>query len=505
MVDIDLTHVDTTDEVSSLQHEIAADPRAHEVEFGSPQHAGIGYLLQQLKTSLPKIIADLAVLAFVHLVVWIIGWDPQSIVLLSSFSVVLMFAYWATNQYPGIGVHAAIALRQSTCTIAVVACGMLVFTIVSGTATIGFLIQWSAVWIGIAILIPLMRFFATAICRNFDWWAQPVVILGSDFAAGSVFRAMDANRRSGLRPLGIVVDPYSQWEETNIDPSWVLGTIDDLASIKQRHDVYWVVNANTRDSGDAGNYQLASRAARLFPLRLSPTTNQETRVSVWDSFVCLDRYTLLKQTDRLMLPLHRLAKRTSDILLASVLVILLMPIYLALALTIRLTSRGAIFYNSARVGSNGDEFLMTKFRSMYLNGDEILAKYLDENPEKARLYEQNVKLENDPRVTPVGKLMRRTSLDELPQIFDVLRGKMSLVGPRPMLPDERPKYGEMIDQYSRVLPGITGLWQVSGRNNTSYEQRLHYVNFYVQNWSPWLDLCILAKTVLVVTKKEGAY
>ena len=162
-------------------------------------------------------------------------------------------------------------------------------------------------------------------------------------------------------------------------------------------------------------------------------------------------------------------------------------------------------YRSPRVGGKQDEFEMLKFRTMYENGDEILSEHFRNYPEQKSTFESEAKLPNDPRVTPVGDVLRRTSLDELPQLFDVLLGKMSMVGPRPMLPSEKEKYGEVLRDYSRVLPGITGMWQISGRNNTTYEERLAYVEYYIQNWSVWLDVCVLAKTFLVVVKKEGAY
>ena len=142
---------------------------------------------------------------------------------------------------------------------------------------------------------------------------------------------------------------------------------------------------------------------------------------------------------------------------------------------------------------------------MVEDADSILRKYLDEHPESRLEWTRDHKLKNDPRVTRIGRVLRRTSVDELPQLWNVLTGEMSLVGPRPIVEAEIAKYAEDFQTYSRVPPGITGLWQVSGRNNTTYAERVEYDTYYVNNWSPWLDVYLLAKTVQAVFAKDGAY
>lgn len=506
MVDIDMTQVDTTDNVSSVNlTELAEGSIANDLLLGKPQPVGLQYLVQQCCASLPRMLADVLALTGAGLLSILVGAELGFVLQITAFGCAALIAFLATGQYPATGTHPAIVLRKSTLTCAVIALSMLLLEMANGSVSTRYMFLWASTWTVIVVMIPLLRFIAANLVKNFNWATQPVLILGSDYLAGSVYRALDANRKSGLRPLGIVVDAHAQWEDSNIDPSWVIGTLDEISLVKNEYSVFTVVNAVQNETTEPALFSLAQHATNLFPIRLSMSNAQNAQVSVWDSFVSLDRFTLVKQTDRLLLPIHRMAKRFSDIVLSCFFLILLSPLIAGLAIAIRINSRGSIFFKNQRIGSDGKLFQMTKFRSMYINGDEILARFLDKNPDKKRLFEQNVKLENDPRVTPVGHLLRRTSLDELPQLFDVLRGTMSLVGPRPMLPDEKVKYGDVIQQYRRMLPGITGLWQVSGRNNTSYEQRLHCVNYYVQNWSPWLDLCILARTVLVVLKKEGAY
>jgi Undecaprenyl-phosphate galactose phosphotransferase WbaP len=184
---------------------------------------------------------------------------------------------------------------------------------------------------------------------------------------------------------------------------------------------------------------------------------------------------------------------------------LLLPILLIIALALKLESRGPAFYRQNRLGRGGRAFRLWKFRTMVPEADRILREYIENHPECAREWERERKLKSDPRVTCIGRILRKTSLDELPQLWNVIRGEMSLVGPRPIVRDEIPKYGEGFPLYKQVLPGITGLWQVSGRNDTSYLDRVALDSYYVRNWSPWFDIYVLARTVRAVLVGAGAY
>lgn len=207
----------------------------------------------------------------------------------------------------------------------------------------------------------------------------------------------------------------------------------------------------------------------------------------------------------LMCPAPRVFKRVCDLVLALCGGLALLPVAGVICMSIRLTSAGPIFYASQRVGEGGRRFSAWKFRTMVPGATEVLRQYLERHPELRDEYERESKIRHDPRVTWIGRWLRRTSLDELPQLWNVIRGEMSLVGPRPILPHEVARYGACYPLYERTRPGLTGLWQVSGRNNTTYAQRLGYVQYYVRNWSVWLDLYILCRTVKVVLTGEGAY
>jgi Undecaprenyl-phosphate galactose phosphotransferase WbaP len=199
----------------------------------------------------------------------------------------------------------------------------------------------------------------------------------------------------------------------------------------------------------------------------------------------------------------RLAKRCFDVMAASVLLTLLSPVMLILACLIRLDG-GPALYRSQRIGYGNSTFSALKFRTMRTDAAELLSRLLAEDPQLKAEWQADFKLRRDPRVTRLGRFMRRTSLDELPQLINVLRGEMSLVGPRPILPEEIVKYKPWIHLYTRMLPGITGMWQVSGRNSIEYQRRIQLNNWYAHNWSFWHDAVILIRTVMVVLSRKGA-
>jgi Undecaprenyl-phosphate galactose phosphotransferase WbaP len=201
----------------------------------------------------------------------------------------------------------------------------------------------------------------------------------------------------------------------------------------------------------------------------------------------------------------RPVKRALDLALTISGGLLVAPVIILIMLVIRLTSRGSVLFRHERIGLGGRRFKALKFRTMIVDGDPVLQAHLKANPAAREEWQRDHKLKNDPRVTWIGRLLRRTSLDELPQLWNVLRGEMSLVGPRPIVRAEIPKYGENFDVYIRAVPGITGMWQVSGRNDTGYRQRVALDVEYVSTWSVWLDLRILFRTVFVVIGQKGAY
>ncbi|MFN9619367.1 MAG: sugar transferase [Synechococcaceae cyanobacterium] len=203
----------------------------------------------------------------------------------------------------------------------------------------------------------------------------------------------------------------------------------------------------------------------------------------------------------------RVVKRTGDIVFSLAVLSLGSPIYILLGLLVKLTSRGPVFYVQKRVGRDYRSFGCIKFRTMRRDADRVLGVLLAESPDLAEEFRNDFKLKNDPRITRLGKFLRRSSLDELPQFLNVLRGEMSVVGPRPIVTKELPRYGEAMDEVLAVRPGLTGLWQVSGRNNLSYDERVELDVRYARSRSFRMDLGIILRTIGVVLdpRDRGAY
>jgi Undecaprenyl-phosphate galactose phosphotransferase WbaP len=209
---------------------------------------------------------------------------------------------------------------------------------------------------------------------------------------------------------------------------------------------------------------------------------------------------------RLAAPRSRHIKRVFDVTFALLLSVVAFPVAALIAAAIWLESRrGPIFFSHERIGRGSKRFRLWKFRTMVVNSDRVLARHLEENPDAAAEWHANHKLRNDPRVTRIGRLLRRTSLDELPQLWNVVRGEMSLAGPRPVTDAEMRHYGASWPLYTLAKPGLTGLWQVSGRNDTTYRKRVELDSTYVRHWSLKLDFLLLFKTVRVVLWGKGAY
>lgn len=205
------------------------------------------------------------------------------------------------------------------------------------------------------------------------------------------------------------------------------------------------------------------------------------------------------------LPLGGKRKRVFDLCLASIIVVLIAPLLLLIAALCKLFSPGPLLFAHRRVGFRGVEFSCLKFRTMETDAEERLGAYLLANPESAIEWANDQKLRNDPRITAIGKFLRKTSLDELPQLFNVIKGEMSLVGPRPVVADELKRYGARRIAYLAARPGISGLWQVSGRNTTSYEQRTALDENYVRTWSLGLDISIILRTLPEMLMSSRAF
>lgn len=198
---------------------------------------------------------------------------------------------------------------------------------------------------------------------------------------------------------------------------------------------------------------------------------------------------------------YNVTKRVLDVLLSFIGLIVLSPIFLILGIMIKIDSKGPVFFTHKRIGKNGKKIGIYKFRTMHENAEQMIENFTEEQMEE---YKENYKLKNDPRITRVGKFLRRTSLDELPQIWNILKGELSIIGPRPVIASELEKYGPNKNKFLSATPGLTGYWQANGRSTTTYEERMEMELYYVDNRSLWLDVRLFFKTFISVIKKEGA-
>lgn len=286
-----------------------------------------------------------------------------------------------------------------------------------------------------------------------------------------------------LGPTGLLLDLVT---EHRVDEVAVALPPDDIGLIQE-------VAATCMDTGKPVSLVLNPVAVAL---EGEPSTYGALALA--ENIAVLDLYPVLDRVPSLA------AKRFLDVVVSTLGLVLLSPVFLVLAVAIKLDSPGPVFFKHRRVGQGGRLFYMWKFRTMVDGADKILEKWLAENPAIKEEFERGFKLKNDPRITRLGDFLRRTSLDELPQLINVLKGEMSLVGPRPVVREELAKYGPYAPFLVRVLPGLTGLWQANGRSDTDYEERVRLDMEYIQNWSFWLDVKILLQTVPAVLRRRGA-
>ncbi len=362
----------------------------------------------------------------------------------------------------------------------------------------GALLLWLASSsIGMAVLLPAFRAACRMMFGRTRWWGRRLLLVGCNSKSSEMFQSMQRSPEMGLRPVGFVED-FEQLGET--DGVGYLGPLAELEERVQESDVTLAIVGPRPEITN-----LVSRSATGLTDWLV-IADCEGLPCLWTNACEVAGMAALGTSNRLHCAWRRTLKRTFDVLLVLALSPLLSCMVGCIALFVRSISPGASpFYASRRIGRNGRVYKMWKIRTMVANADAVLEEYLQANPELREEYERDHKLKNDPRIIPFGNFIRKCSLDELPQVWNIFIGDMSFVGPRPMLENERLKYGETFAEYSLVPPGITGMWQINGRNNTSYEQRLKYTEYYVKNWSLWLDLHILFCTVKVVLFREGAY
>lgn len=352
------------------------------------------------------------------------------------------------------------------------------------------------------LLVIFFRYIIKRFLCHFDVFKIPILIIGGGKTAEVLVKGIKDNYGEMYKIIGILED-YERNKELKQYP--VLGGFQDAERIIKERAINNVVIA----APGLAQSDIISLVNRVQPLvhSLSIVPNL---IAIPMSGIKAERFfnekiMLLRLKNNLASPLNRWLKYSFDFMCTLVGTILISPLFLLIAAGIYFDSPGPVIFKHVRIGKNGRAFGCYKFRTMCMDADKKLAELLANDAAARAEWERNFKLKDDPRVTKVGKFLRKTSLDELPQIFNVIKGEMSLVGPRPVVEEELEKYGEYLDDYFMVRPGITGMWQVNGRSDTTYEERVHMDSWYVRNWSIWIDIMLLWRTVKSVIKCEGAY
>lgn len=413
---------------------------------------------------------------------------------------VVVWVIWRAYQglYPGYGKSPQTELRLHTISTVQVALVQLAAALTLqklGTSAAGII----SVWFLILVLALVARYLLRTLMIRMGHFGRPVSIIGAGQTANILIQHLLQNPAYGLRPIA-AYDDNIRLQGTSLHGIPVLGKIEE-ALLTPLTEQAFVSIPSARGEVQRN---LINTIYSVFPITwmvpdLFDVPNQGMQPHNVGSIASLEIKNNLRSVR------SRAVKRSIDFVGALLGTFLITPILLLIALAIRLDSPGPAVYRARRLGRDGELFDCFKFRSMHRDAEAKLKEVLDADPALKAEFEATHKLKEDPRVTRVGAFLRKTSLDEFPQLFNVIRGEMSLVGPRPIVKAEIEKYGEVYEIYKQVRPGMTGYWQANGRSDTSYDERVAMDKFYVANWTLWLDIIILMQTVKVVLLSRGAY
>ncbi len=404
--------------------------------------------------------------------------------------------------YPGYGLDAVEKLKRHTYSVFATLAMLAVFALGLQVGDLLSRLLLSLSFVGLLFLAPFARHLVMLGLKKVGVWGKPVIVLSYKETGTSFIRLLEEEWGLGYNPFALfdynLMPAGEAFEETSYQE-----TLDDAVELARSWRIDTVVFATpyTRRAQLANMVGVASKSFRhvLVVPNLGGVTNSAVIARDFaGTFAVEIKHNLLD-------PWAQRLKRALDLVGSAVGGAAISPLLLLLIALILLDSRGGAFYGHRRLGAGGEHFHCWKFRTMRADAERLLDEHLQKNPNLRVEWEENHKLRDDPRVTRVGRFLRRTSLDELPQLWNVLKGEMSLTGPRPIVDAEVVKYEGVYDLYKRIRPGMSGLWQVSGRSETDYNVRVATDSYYVHNWSVWLDIVILARTVKIVLRGRGAY
>lgn len=417
--------------------------------------------------------------------------------------VLLLFPaiFYLRGLYPGFGIDVIEELRILTYSITFVYAILATLSFLVKDAwdysRIAFLLSW-----GIAVLtVPMGRALVRKIFSHKNWWGVPVIIIGAGNSGEQVIKSLKKHPQIGLRPIVAVDDNSDKWGYIEDVP--VIGGIEVIPQLAKKLEIEQAIIAMPNASRNKKqeiiqNYSKYFKNTTFIPDLYGISC-------LWVSSKDLGGIVGLEVQQRLLKKSSQIRKRIFDIILATSLSILALPLIIIISILIKIDSRGKIFFKQERMGKGDSRFKIVKFRTMHYDAEKRLSDLLAKNKELKAEYEVYHKMKNDPRLTPIGRILRKYSLDELPQFWNVLKGEMSLIGPRAYMPWEKYKMNGHEEMILKVKPGISGLWQVTDRNASSFEERNSTDVYYIRNWSMFLDIYIVARTIAVVLSGKGAY
>jgi Undecaprenyl-phosphate galactose phosphotransferase WbaP len=413
---------------------------------------------------------------------------------------VLLFAL--SGLYPGVGLHPVDEFRRLEITttmgfLSLIAVSFLAKSSIAYSRAV-LIIAW-----GLALFfIPLGRVIVKYIFIQLRMWGEPVAIIGENIEdVDKIINHLRSTLRIGLYP--IVYFKESVGDINNLGyKNLQIHNLNDFHEICSEFPIKYLLIAMENWQREElerleyyhGNFE-----------RVILVTSGHGHQRLQESVIDYGGMTGFEIKRIFFTASAQGVKRIMDIGLSLGLIIILSPIFLIIAILIKIDSQGTVFFRQKRIGKNGEPFKLLKFRTMFTDAELIKEEYLMKEPALMDEWNKFQKIQNDPRITRIGNFLRKFSLDEFPQLWNVLIGEMSLIGPRPFLPEQQELYGSRYSTYIRFKPGMTGMWQVSGRSAVSFVDRGNWDNYYFHYWSIWLDLYILARTIPAVIRQGGAY
>lgn len=361
---------------------------------------------------------------------------------------------------------------------------------------------WLITWVSAAISLPLVRTLMRLLLTKFGLWLRPTLLIGSGQNALDAVAALQSEPAMGFDFIGFI--DVTKCDLVKTSQKIPIISAEQAEAWAKVPGVQFVIALEHAQHIEREKWLRTLTSWGVHDINVIPAMRGVPLFGTDISFFFSHEVAMLKLRNNLRYLPARFIKRLFDIAASLLILALVWPLFALLAFKIR-QDGGPIIFQHQRVGRLGKPFKCYKLRTMSVDAENKLQELLALDTTARNEWESEFKLKNDPRISDIGHILRRTSLDELPQLFNVIKGEMSLVGPRPVIEAELSRYGDDVEYFLMVRPGMTGLWQVSGRNDVSYDNRVYLDTWYVKNWSLWFDIAILFKTIRVVFNRDGAY